>query len=435
MTTSLDPLRTEIDQIDDAMARLFEARMKVSEQIGQLKEQSGLPVADTARETEVLKKGEKRLSSPGLLPYYQAFQKTLMRLSKDLQRQKRSGDAPTPAMTIVSGDGTYSVFAGDGLAAKAKDCFALDRRALVVTDDGVPADYAHGIAGQCRTAVLHTMRQGEKNKTPGTVLSLCSLMEQNHFDRHDCVIAVGGGVVCDTAGLAAALYRRGIDFYAVPTTLLAQADASIGGKCGVNLEGVKNLLGVVRAPDGVLLDPSLLSTLPVRELSSGMAELLKIALCFDRDLFDRLAAVGYGNVPSADDILCAVRLKAAVVEADEKESGLRRSLNFGHTVGHAIEELTEGRWRHGECVAAGMLPFCSDEVLSLLLPCLAALHLPCVPDIDTALLLPLIRRDKKSKNGLIHVILCEKPGHFSETLMTPEQICRKAEDTYARLRR
>ena len=145
--------------------------------------------------------------------------------------------------------------------------------------------------------------------------------------------------------------------------------------------------------------------------------------------------MGYGEIPPLDDILRAVRLKADVVEADERESGLRRSLNFGHTVGHAIEELTGGRWHHGECVAAGMLPFCSEEVLSRLLPCLDALHLPCVPDVEPERLLPLIRRDKKSENGIIHVISCDMPGHFSENLMTPEQICRKAADTYARLRK
>lgn len=433
MSENLDALRAKIDGIDAEMTRLFEERMKISAEIGRFKEENGLPVSDTAREADVLYRGAERLSSPELRPCFYTFQKTLMTLSKELQQQQRKGTR-TPAMTISSASGRYPVFAGNGLSEHAGECFALDRRVLVVTDDGVPADYAERVAGQCGNPVVYTMKQGEKNKTPDTVLALCTQMEQCGFDRCDCVIAVGGGIVCDTAGLAAALYRRGIGFYAIPTTLLAQADASVGGKCGVNWEGIKNLVGTVRAPDGVLIDPLLLSALPARELSCGMAELLKIALCFDRALFDRLSTVGYGEIPPLDDILCAVRLKADVVEADERESGLRRSLNFGHTVGHAIEELTGGRWHHGECVAAGMLPFCSEEVLSRLLTCLDALHLPCVPDVEPERLLPLIRRDKKSENGMIHVIFCDMPGHFSESLMTPEQICHRAADTYARLR-
>lgn len=435
MSENLDAMRVKIDEIDAEMTRLFEERMKLAADVGHLKITEKLPVSDTVREAEILKRGAARLSSPELRPYYLSYQKTLMDLSKDLQRQQRCRTTVLPAMTIASKSGRYPIFAGDGMAGRVKDCFFLDRRVLVVTDDGVPAGYALGIAEKCKNASVYTIRQGEESKTPDTVLGLCKRMEERGFDRYDCIVAVGGGIVCDTAGLAAALYRRGIAFYAVPTTLLAQADASIGGKCGVNFDGIKNLIGSIKAPDGVLLDPSFLSTLPERELSGGMAELLKIALCFDSTLFDKLSKVGYGAVPAFDDILRAVRLKADVVEADECESGLRRSLNFGHTIGHAIEELTKGQPHHGECVAVGMLPFCSDKVLSLLLPCLDALHLLQIPEIDPSVLLPLIRRDKKSENGLIHIIFCEAPGCFSERLMTPEQICQKAAETYACLRK
>jgi 3-dehydroquinate synthase len=186
-------------------------------------------------------------------------------------------------------------------------------------------------------------------------------MLKYQFSRKDCVVAVGGGVVGDLGGFVASLYMRGVDFYNIPTTLLAQVDSSIGGKTAVNLAGIKNIIGAFYQPKAVLIDPDTLDTLPERQLVNGLFEAIKMGATNDKELFDLFLNDEWKD--NLDLIIeKALFVKKYVVEQDEKESHLRKILNFGHTIGHGFESAAHGRYLHGECVALGMLYMSSEEV-------------------------------------------------------------------------
>ena len=257
---------------------------------------------------------------------------------------------------------SYDIIVERGILRSAGSLLDLNRRVLVVTDSGVPEEYARTVASQCRDAVVCTVESGEASKSLETFGMLLKRMLDNGFSRKDCVVAVGGGVVGDLSGFVASAYMRGIDFYNIPTTLLSQIDSSIGGKTAINLGGVKNTVGAFYQPKRVLIDPDLLKTLPKRQLSNGLAEAIKVALTSDRELF---GIFENGDVEKNLDeiIIRALNVKKDVVMKDEKETGLRKILNFGHTVGHGIES-SEGMSElyHGECVALGMIPMCAEEV-------------------------------------------------------------------------
>ena len=243
--------------------------------------------------------------------------------------------------------------------------------------------------------------------------------------RGDCVAAVGGGVPGDLAGFAAACYMRGIDFYNCPTTVLSQVDSSIGGKTAVDLDGIKNIVGAFWQPKRVLIDPDVLSTLPRRQVSNGLAEAVKMALCFDEKGF-ALFEEGDVSVNMDRIIENALRTKKYVVEQDEKEQGLRRTLNFGHTLGHGIEALQgEDGLYHGECVALGMLPMCSPEVRERLVKVLERLELPVRCDAEVSRVMEAAVHDKKASGNTITAILVEKAGSCLEKKMTPEELAAR----------
>jgi 3-dehydroquinate synthase len=300
-----------------------------------------------------------------------------------------------------------------GALQRAASLLDLNRRVFVVTDDGVPSAYAAALAGQCREAAIHVVPQGEQSKSPAVLTALLEAMLRAGLTRGDCVAAVGGGVVGDLAGLAAALYMRGIDWYNIPTTLLAMADSSVGGKTAVDLAGVKNAAGAFWPPRAVLIDPEVLDSLPSRQLSNGLAEAVKMALTHDAALFARFEdPAGYGPV---EEILSAcLRIKRSVVETDEREAGPRRVLNFGHTLGHGIEAAAGGRLLHGEAVALGMLPMCAPAVRDRLLPVLERLGLPTYVnfDLDMEAALDAIAHDKKSIDGGIEIVTVREIGQF-----------------------
>src|SRR5437899_4384369 len=215
-------------------------------------------------------------------------------------------------------------------------------------------------AAQVNAQVIE-MRDGEPHKKLATVEALAEKMLRLGADRDAMIIAFGGGVVGDTAGLLASLYMRGVDLVQIPTTVLAQVDASIGGKTGVNLRGGKNLLGTFHQPRVVLIDPSVLGTLPEREFRTGLYESLKCGVIGDPELFEFLEKADVKQLRRNREkiewvIAQSVKLKAKVVSSDEREGGLRRVLNFGHTIGHALEAETNYRYfLHGEAVAWGMI--------------------------------------------------------------------------------
>ena len=217
---------------------------------------------------------------------------------------------------------SYNIEVERGILERASDYLNLNRKVMIVTDDGVPSVYAEIFAKQCKEAYIKVIPQGEANKTLQTVESVLQEMLDNQFSRKDCVVAVGGGMVGDLAGVTASLYMRGIDFYNVPTTLLAQVDSSIGGKTAVNLGGIKNVVGAFYQPKAVLIDPDTLSTLSERLLINGLMEALKMGLTNDEYLVAMLQEKDWKK--HLEEIIeRALLIKKYVVEQDEKESHLR----------------------------------------------------------------------------------------------------------------
>ncbi len=311
-------------------------------------------------------------------------------------------------LTVTLPHQSYDITIERGALARASQLLNLRRRVLIVTDTGVPAGYAQTIADQCQSPMIVTIEQGEAHKSLATFETLCRTMLQENFTRKDCVVAVGGGVVGDLAGFAAASYMRGIDFYNIPTTLLSQVDSSIGGKVAVNFEGLKNILGAFYQPSAVLIDPDTLSTLDARQVASGMAEVIKMAITFDADFF---AALETDQPPMEEIIYRSLQCKRRVVEEDEKEAGLRKVLNFGHTIGHAME--SQGGYLHGECVAMGMLPLCAPEVRSRVAAVLERYHLPTDWTGEPATLFAAAEHDKKATATGVSVVTVSAIGSFA----------------------
>lgn len=312
-------------------------------------------------------------------------------------------------LNVKTSVGQYDIVINRGVLKGLKEFLNLDRKVLIVTDSGVPEVYAKTVLAQCKDGYIFTISQGEENKNFDTYKAILQQLVSNGFTRSDCVVAVGGGVVGDMAGFAAATYMRGIDFYNIPTTVLSQVDSSIGGKVAIDFCGVKNIVGAFYPPKSVIIDPDTLNTLPKRQISNGLSETVKMAATFDSELFEHFEK----NTLDIDYIIeQSLKIKRQVVEADEKEQGIRKVLNFGHTIGHAIESANLGRLYHGECVALGMLYFCSEEVKARLENVLKALNLPTKCEIDADEIIEIISHDKKKSGDLISVIWVEKIGSF-----------------------
>jgi 3-dehydroquinate synthase len=323
---------------------------------------------------------------------------------------------------VKTSEGGYDINISRGALSKAGEHFNLNRRALVVTDDGVPKVYAGTVAAQCKSPVVMTLPRGEGTKCFDSLQHLLSAMIENGFTRTDCVVAVGGGVIGDLAALAASLYMRGVDFCNIPTTLLSQVDSSIGGKTAINFKNIKNIVGTFYQPRCVIIDPDTLDTLDDRQKFAGLAESVKMAATCDAELFDLIESCTDIDASITDIIVRSLEIKRRVIEADPKESGLRKVLNFGHTIGHAIESLHEGALYHGECVALGMLPMCSDTARARLVNVLKKYGLPTEITDDTPALLPYIAHDKKAKDGGVSVVYVDAIGSFEFRTMTLDEI-------------
>jgi 3-dehydroquinate synthase len=295
---------------------------------------------------------------------------------------------------------------------------------------------------------LIEMPDGERHKKLATVEQLAEKLSSLGADRNSIVLAFGGGVVGDVTGLLASLYMRGVDVVQIPTTVLAQVDASIGGKTAVNLQAGKNLLGTYHQPLAVLIDPAVLATLSDREFRAGLYEALKCGVIGSPELFARLEKSEIAALrrdPAALEwvIAEAVRLKAEVVSADEREGGLRRVLNLGHTVGHALEaESGYRRFLHGEAVAWGMIA--AAEIASEVGTCDravaaqitgAVLRLGALPEV-TARSRNIVRRlrgDKKTLDGVVHFVLPREIGRVEIVNNVPERVVIAAVDGLRRL--
>jgi len=306
------------------------------------------------------------------------------------------------SVPVVLGDRSYEVLVGDGVRHELANVLPGGvRRAAIVTQAGVGVEVDPG----CEHRVF-TIGQGEAHKSLATVEELCRGFADWGMTRADVVVAVGGGLVTDVGGFAAAVYHRGIPVVFVSTTLLGQIDAAIGGKTGVNLPEGKNLVGAFWQPTAVLCDTEVLTSLPPRELRSGMGELAK---------YHFLGGGELDALPLDERVAACVRIKAAVVSEDEREGGRRATLNYGHTLAHALE--TTGRYdlRHGEAVAIGLvyaaelafvLGRVDEDRVAEHRRVVRAYDLPSqLPDgADPALLVEVMRRDKKAITGLTFVL-------------------------------
>lgn len=322
---------------------------------------------------------------------------------------------------IELGENSYNITLERGAITKAAEIFGIKGRVLVVTDTGVPSQYARNVASQFKDSVIFTFPEGEKNKNFDTYMSICKALTQNGFTRKDAVIAVGGGVVGDMSGFAAATYMRGISFYNIPTTVLSQVDSSIGGKTAIDFMGVKNIIGAFHQPKGVIIDPDVLSTLPERQIKNGLAESIKMGMCFNKELFELFKSDDY--IKNIDRIIgLSLKIKKYVVEKDEKESGLRKSLNFGHTVGHGIESFFDGELYHGECVALGIIPMCDEGIREKVKAVIKNIGLPTEAAFDKEKVKQIICHDKKAGKGTITVVRCSEIGSFYFKEMTADEI-------------
>ena len=396
----LEEARLGIRAVDKDIAALFEKRMHLVSQIRDYKKEHGLPVLDKEREAELLQAGLQEISDPELRQYYPAFQRGLMAISRKWQARGPWGD--------------YDIKVGKNHLDRVGEYFDLRRKVMVISDKGVPVQYVQTVLAACREPHLLIVPEGERSKGLPWLERILGCMLENGFTREDAVIAVGGGMVGDLAGLAAAVYMRGVDWYDVPTTLLAQVDASAGGKTAVNLEGAKNVVGAFHHPGGVLIDTDTLKSLSPRVFAEGLAELAKMAVTFDEPLFckleDAASRKDWNNIDSF--IKEALRIKIRVVEQDPTEKDLRASLNFGHTVGHAIEALGRGKYLHGEAVAIGMLYMASAPVRERLEHLFTRIGLPLRDSFTVDELMAAASKDKKRLAAGFKTVKVDKVGSF-----------------------
>jgi 3-dehydroquinate synthase len=349
-------------------------------------------------------------------------------------------------ITVGLGDRSYPITIGPGILHEIGPYLKqnpIGNRYCIVTDSNVATLYGQRLIDMLHQSGLNcemiVFPAGEERKHMTTVATLGSEMAQKRFDRSDAIIALGGGVVGDIAGFLASIYMRGIPFIQVPTTLLAQVDSSVGGKTGVDIPEGKNLIGTFYQPQAVFIDLDVLQTLPMSEFRGGLAEVIKYGVIIDRVFFDFLAT-------NRDEIMqlqpakllpmirrCC-EIKAEVVEKDEKEGGLRRILNFGHTIGHAVEAASGYTLIHGFGVAIGMCAvaklsvlsgYATAETLQPVEDLLKAYQLPThIPDeYDRQQLKQYLQTDKKTVSGRIFFVIPEKIGSVIVTdKVQPEHI-------------
>ena len=336
---------------------------------------------------------------------------------------------------VELGPRSYDITIGSGALKEIKN----NKRTLAVMDSNVKALHSKAVLTALGTEEMFSFPAGESSKSPETAINICRHAAGLNFDRKCRFAAAGGGVTGDLTGFAAAIYMRGIDFIQIPTTLLAAVDSSVGGKTGADIPEGKNLIGAFHQPSAVYIDTNLLMTLPQAELGNGLAEIVKTAVILDAELFAKLEDAPAFLTTSAafqtrypEIITRCCELKGMIVSEDEKESGRRAILNYGHTFGHAVELLSNYTLPHGQAVAIGMAAagalavmrgIWKQKDLDRQNKLLAALNLPVkVPaGYNTSDLVAAMRRDKKNQNGVIRTVLCSGIGSARLPVDTDEK--------------
>ncbi len=332
------------------------------------------------------------------------------------------------SINVGLGDRSYSIYIGEGLLDNLTsylERYSLTEDLFIITDENVYSLYHTRLNEKLLDFAHKTFRvpAGEQSKSLDTANYLYTKLLEHNATRHSVIMAFGGGVVGDLAGFVAATFMRGIKFVQVPTTILSQVDSSVGGKVGINHKLGKNLIGSFYQPAFVLIDPLVLRTLPTREIYAGLAEVLKYSFINDKALFDLLddhltEITGLTNIPLLEQVLTTCcSIKARIVEQDEKESGIRATLNFGHTIGHGLEAATHyNTFLHGEAVLHGMRGAIHLSTLENLLPMSEAKRMlslidkldpaPVHGDISAEQIINAMQKDKKrSRKGQLWILL------------------------------
>ncbi len=336
------------------------------------------------------------------------------------------------------------------LAEELKDLEAENKKLCIVTDSNVEKLYAKELkellTGKCRKVVVYSFPAGEASKTLDTIKEIYRFLIEEGFDRKDMLLALGGGVVGDMTGYAAATYLRGIDYVQIPTTLLAQTDSSIGGKTGVDFDGYKNMVGAFKMPRLVYMNLAVLKTLDDRQFFAGFAEVMKHGLIKDASFYEWLISNMYEICERDMDtleemVMRSCTIKKLVVEKDPTEQGDRALLNFGHTIGHAIEKAKNFELYHGECVALGVVAAAyiswKKELLSMeeyyeIRDMFVPFYLPItVENIEPEQIVELTKSDKKMEDGKLKFVLLKKIGKaVIDRSVTEEEILAAVKEIY-----
>ena len=336
------------------------------------------------------------------------------------------------------------------LAEELKDLEAENKKLCIVTDSNVEKLYAKELkellTGKCRKVVVYSFPAGEASKTLDTIKEIYRFLIEEGFDRKDMLLALGGGVVGDMTGYAAATYLRGIDYVQIPTTLLAQTDSGIGGKTGVDFDGYKNMVGAFKMPRLVYMNLAALKTLDDRQFFAGFAEVMKHGLIKYASFYEWLISNMYEICERDMDtleemVMRSCTIKKLVVEKDPTEQGDRALLNFGHTIGHAIEKAKNFELYHGECVALGVVAAAyiswKKELLSMeeyyeIRDMFVPFYLPItVENIEPEQIVELTKSDKKMEDGKLKFVLLKKIGKaVIDRSVTEEEILAAVKEIY-----
>lgn len=305
---------------------------------------------------------------------------------------------------------SYDITIGKSLIPFISSKINLNRKVLILSDDLIPNEYINILSKQCKTFFIFLIKHGESSKSFENFLLIQKTLLDNNFSRSDLLIALGGGVVGDLGGFVASTFKRGIDFVNIPTSTLAMADSSVGGKTAVNFEGYKNMIGTFYQPLHVFIDINMLSSLDKRNYYAGLVEALKCALLSDNDFLNLFEDID-NNI--LEILSRSIKFKAKIVESDEKELNLRKILNFGHTVAHALESISDYKVLHGEAVAIGILLMIENDNLKKKVKniLINQLHQNLNYKFDNKLL-EIIIKDKKSNGDKIDIILLHEVGNY-----------------------
>ena len=308
-------------------------------------------------------------------------------------------------LSVKSHQGAYDVLIESGLLKKLRQYINPERFYVIIADDMIPIDYVNDVKNACPDHLLIRFPAGEMSKSLFEFSRIIDIMVKHNIRKDAVIVALGGGVTGDLSGFVASVYSRGLDFIQIPTTLLSQIDSSVGGKVAINTTDAKNIIGSIYPPKQVFIDSLTLNTLDKRQINAGMAEMIKYGMIADKAFFEKIK----NEDPSQDwdyYIHKSLEIKKRYVEADEFDNSIRQSLNFGHTIGHALETYYEyKKYLHGEAIAIGMVQILTNpQIKKELIECLKKYNLPTSDPVSFDELKVYINRDKKGRKDLLKIV-------------------------------